>query len=1307
VEDYPVICEYISIPRRSSGSTAPLSYAQQRLWIAEQLHPGTPAYNIARAVRLTGLLDCAALEKSLGEIIRRHESLRTDFPIVHDQPVQHSVPASPFPLPLIDLHALPAVEREQVQHSHLQIAAQQPFDLTAGPLLRFSLLRLRSDEHVLLLIFHHSICDGWSLGIFNQELMTLYQSFTGSSHFSPLPELSIQYADFAQWQREWLQGSALAEQMNYWRQHLTNAPTVLALPTDHPRPAIQTLRGAVYHFTLSPALCEAIDALSKREGCTLFMLLLAAFQVLLARYTGRDDLLIGSPIAGRTRAEIEELIGFFVNTLVLRADLSGKPSFRTLLKRIREVCLDAYEHQDVPFEQLVIEMQPEHDLSRHPLIQVLFSFQNISTPMLALPGLQCATQAIATQTAIFDLALELSQMPEGIEGTFRYSTDLFEMETIERLVGHYLQLLESIATEPACNIWTLPLLTTKERQQLLSAWPRTTYPREQCLHERFEVQAEQLPDAIAILCEDCQLTYRELNQRANQLAYHLQHLGVGPEALVGIFTERSIAMVIALLGVLKAGGAYVALDPVYPKERLRFILEDTHLAVLLIQQHLQDLLPQHGARIVALDTLWHVIAQQQVANPTSRIQPENLSYVIYTSGSTGRPKGVAIAHRSVITLLDWARKVFTDEQLQGVLATTSICFDLSIFELFVPLSYGGKVILSQHPLELAPLLATREVTLINTVPSLLAELNRAEGLPPSVHTINLAGEPLSATLVQQLYQQETVKHIYNLYGPSEATTYSTYALISKTDPRPPTIGQPITNTQVYLLDHYLQPVPVGVPAELYIGGEGLARGYLHRPELTAERFIPHPFSSESGARLYKTGDLARYWSDGNIEFLGRIDQQVKIRGFRIELGEIEMTLRCHPAVQDAIVIDRDVRGEKQLVAYIITNEEQSVPAHELKDYLQSLLPHYMVPSAFVMLATFPLTPNGKIDRRALPAPERTGIERANTSEMPRDVIELQLMQLWEEILGIPRIGIQDNFFALGGHSLQAITLMTRIQQLFGRGLPLTHLLQGGTIEHLADMLRKQATPESRSPLVTLQPQGRRCPLFAVHPVMGDIWDYIKLARFLHPDQPLYGIQAPGIYGEQEPLTRIEEMAASYIAAVSTIQPEGPYQLLGYSFGGYVAFEMARQLQAQGKRVASLVLLDTPCHPEKWPEPEDNMGHLNADEQLDYLVEQLQGFAQIPSHVTTSSLRHFLKIERCNFHALAHYTPKVYPGRITLFRAQERSVEEAEDRDLGWSAFAAGGVNIYDIPGTHYTMLKASHVETIAALLEECLLQVQI
>ncbi|MBZ5554817.1 MAG: amino acid adenylation domain-containing protein [Acidobacteriia bacterium] len=1014
----------------------PLSFAQQRLWFLEQLEPGSAGYNIPMAVQLNGPLKVQPLERSLNSVAQRHEVLRTRFETRDGEPVQAVEAACEVTLPVVDLSGLEARQRRtEFQRLALE-ESQKPFNLQRAPLWRAKLVRLGEAEHVLLLTQHHIVSDGWSIDVLSHELGVLYEAFC-SNKPSPLPALSLQYADFAVWQRQWLQGEVLESQLVYWKRQLAGAPALLELPTDRPRPPVQTFVGAVATLDLPKALSEQLRNLARSEGVTLFMLLLAAFQTLLHRYSRQEDVVVGSPIANRTRMEIEPLIGFFVNTLALRTDLSGNPTFRELLARVRAVALGAYSHQDLPFEKLVEEIRPERSLSYSPLFQVAFALENAPASPLELAGLTLTPLQVEWKNSKFDLTVFMHESPEGLRGGAEYNTDLFDTTTIERMLSHFRTLLEGIVADPAQPIAALPLLTGTERRQLLVEWNQTAseYPGNRCAHELFEAQVERTPESLAVKFGEQQLNYRALNRRANQLARHLKQCGVGPNVLVGICTERSPEMVVGILGILKAGGAYVPLDPAYPKERLAFMLEETRTPVLLTQQRLCSLIPPLGMKILCLDTDWSSIAHESEENLESGVTAEHLAYVIYTSGSTGRPKGVMIQHSGLVNLVSWHQREYavTPDDCATLLASPA--FDASVWELWPYLTAGASIHIADEETRLtAPKLVqwlTDEKITLTFLPTPLAEVVLQIPWP--------SNSPLRALLTggDQLRQRPDRSlpfGLFNHYGPTENTVVTTWGRVEpgqKTD-SPPPIGRPIANTRVYLLDANLNPVPVGVPGEMYVGGEGLSCGYLNRPDLTKEMFLPDPFSAHPSSRLYKTGDLARHLPDGNIEFLGRVDQQVKIRGFRIELGEIETVLRQHERIAEAVVIAReDKAGEKRLVGYVVSKGTEAPGFGELRTLLKSKLPDYMIPSSFMLLETLPLTPNGKVDRRALPAPESAQLDTGQHYIAPRTPLEKALAEIWAEALGLEKVGIQDNFFNLGGHSLLSMKVVYEVEKKTG------------------------------------------------------------------------------------------------------------------------------------------------------------------------------------------------------------------------------------------------------------------------------------
>ncbi|MGD1807091.1 non-ribosomal peptide synthetase [Dapis sp. BLCC M126] len=1072
----------------------PVSFAQKRLWFLQQLQPENSAYNESGVFHCRGKLNTIALEQSLNEIIRRHEVLRTYFVIEKGEPVQVILPSLIVKLAVIDLRSISENEKEVQVKQLIKKETEQPFDLTQAPLIRFSLLQLTENEYILISVIHHIVNDGWSSGVFFKEIEALYEAFNNNKP-SPLPELSIQYADFTIYQNNYLQGEELEKLLNYWQQQLKNL-SVLALPTDKIRPTTETYKGATKTLLLPKELCNAIKTLGKQQGVTLFMTLLAAFKTLLYRYTQQKDIAVGTPIAGRNLAQTESLIGFFVNNLVLRTNLEGNPSFLEFLSQVRQVALGAYAHQDMPFEKLVDILKPERDLGRSPLFQVMFILQNTPLSKIKFSGVKLETIPIEKNVSKYDLTLAMEEISDdesltldlerntglldrnkwGMIAAFEYNTDLFDAETIDRMAEHFQTLLSGIVANPNRPISELPLLTEAEHHKLLVEWNNTAieYPKDKCIHQLFEEQVEKSPDAVAVEFEGEKLTYQQLNQKANKLAHYLQTLGVGVDVKVGICVERSLETVVGLLGILKAGAAYIPIDPNYPKERIELVLSDSQASVLLTQKHLADTLPENQANVLCLDSE-EILTNQSSENPVSNIASENLAYLIYTSGSTGRPKGVQIRHRTVVNFLLSMQQQPGMTKDDVLLAVTTISFDIAGLEIYLPLITGAKVVLVSRAtatdgIELAKQISLSNATIMQGTPATW-QLLLASGWQLSQNLkILCGGEALPTDLAQQLLNKSN--SVWNLYGPTETTIWSAVSQVevSQLEKTSIPIGHPIANTQLYILDSNNQPVPRGVPGELHIGGAGLARGYLNRPELTAEKFI---IWKESGGRdvacnvrtelegnkLYKTGDLARYLPDGKIEYLGRIDNQVKLRGFRIEIGEIESVLSNHPQVQQTVVICReDIPGNKQLVAYLITSAPE-LNTTELRPYLESKLPEYMIPSAFVLLETLPLTPNGKIDRKALPAPDIDST-RSHEYVAPQTETEKQIATVLQEVLKLEKVSIYDNFFELGANSLMLVKVNSNLREILSIELPLVDMFSYPNIKALSQHLsNKIETPE--------------------------------------------------------------------------------------------------------------------------------------------------------------------------------------------------------------------------------------------------------
>jgi amino acid adenylation domain-containing protein len=1051
------------VPR--DGRPIPLSFPQERVWFLDQLTPGgNIAYNFQVTLYFEGPLHVGVLEETLTELVRRHEILRTSFPSVAGRPAQVIHPPLPVRLPVIDLRDVPEPEREDAAERIIAETLAVPFDVSRLPLIRWRLIQLDDDLHVLVQVEHHFVHDGWSYAVMLREMKALYSAFLRGEP-SPLSELPVQYADFATWQREWLEGEPMRHLLGFWTERLAGHPAPAEIPTDRPRPARATFRGDVQMFEIPSDLYMELRQLSRRQGFTLYMTMLAGFFSVLNRYSGQEDLMIGTSNANRRAREIEGMIGMVVNTLILRGDVSGQPSFREIQGRVRDLTLEVYAHQDMPFERLVQELRPERRLGRNPLFQIMYNFHDAAVPDLEFGGLRVMRRVRGNRSAKVDLNVIVVPRGEqrvGMEERdedrravlhWEYNTDLFDLATMQRLFGHFMNLLAGAARDPNVKLDDLPLLGEAETAELLAGWSRggpvpQGDEREDRLHTLFEAQVERTPEAEALVCGHERLSYAELNRRANRLAHHLRGLGVGPEVKVAIFLDRSAELVVAILAVLKAGGAYVPLDPEYPAERVAFMLEDTAAPVLITRSALEARLPEHGARIVRVEEARAL----DESNPESGVEAGNLAYLIYTSGSTGRPKAVALEHRGAAAFVRWAKGEFSPAELQGVLAATSVCFDLSIFELFVPLAWGGKVILAANALALPMLPAAAEVTLVNTVPSAMAELVRRREVPAAVRTVNLAGEPLRGSLVQEIYTTSSAERVLNLYGPSEDTTYSTWGLAARGAELEPSIGRPLPGTQAYLVDRSLRLVPRGVAGELYLGGAGLARGYFRRPELTAERFVPDPWSGAPGGRLYRTGDLARFRPDGEIEYLGRADHQVKLRGFRIELGEIETALGKVAGVRESVVVLRNGAVDPRLVAYV-GGAEGEVPApRELREILARRLPSFMVPSDFLRLDRLPLTPSGKVDRRALPDPEPPRPEAAAVYVAPSNPVEEALAGIWAEVLGIGPVSVRDDFFDLGGHSLSAARVLSRVRDLLRVEVALPAVFERRTVERMAELI---------------------------------------------------------------------------------------------------------------------------------------------------------------------------------------------------------------------------------------------------------------
>ena len=1325
---------------------APLSFTQQRLWFLDQLLEGTPNYNIPTCVRLEGPFQPAALQNGLEEMIRRHESLRTTFPIIDDQPQQAIVPAHPYHLPVLSVmdHQDPEAEaRRQIQEQ-----ANQVFDLEQGPLWKAILYRLDDEDYVLLLVMHHIITDGWSVGIFVRELVTLYTMYVQG--LTPeLPSLPVQYADFARWQQDWFNSSAQKTQMRYWKEALADFDGILPLPIDYPRPSVQSARGKSHYLPLGPEVAQQLSKFCKNTRSTPFMVLIAAYFGLLAQVTGENDIAVGTPVANRTRSELEGLIGFFANTIVLRMKLEDNPTFRALLQRVKKNAVDSFSHQDMPFEKLVEELQPARDLSHSPIFQTMFVLQNASNGEVSLPNLEVKPFPIEISTAKFDLLLSLNIADGDIYTAWEYNRDLFAPDTIERMAGRFKRLLQQFLSDADQPIRPVILSDRRERQRLLVEWNKTdrSFPSSPSWAAAFEAQAERSPERPAAVYGHHSLTYQELNGRANQLARHLRSLGVERHALVGLYVERSLDMMVGLLGILKAGGAYVPLDPSWPEERIRTICDEAALSAVVTQQALLDrsgFPTESGVEPVCLDTNRPLIESYEPNNLEIDGADHDLAYVIFTSGSTGRPKGVMVEQSGVLNLTHALKKAIYDrlpvERPLQVSVNGPLVFDTSVKQLVQ--------LLSGHTLDITPpgvrmdgesllgYLIEQKIEVFDCTPSQLTLLLGAGLLQreTSLKAVLIGGEALTQTMWQTLAESSHIK-FFNVYGPTECTVDATVALIEPG--QLPHIGRPLGNVRVYVLDSRAQPVPIGVPGELYIGGAGVARGYLNRDRLTRERFIADPFRPLEKGRLYKTGDQVRYLADGRLLFMGRLDKQIKLRGYRIELGEIEAALRQHPGVRESIAIVHEAStadlpdgGDQQLLAYFVPHEEAPTSG-ELRQFLAGRLPEYMLPFAFIRLEAVPLTTNGKLDTRALPRPEAEDLALSAPYAAPQTAEEQLMAEMWADLLEVPRVGVGDNFFELGGHSLLAARLMVRIRQQFEVDLPLVTIFQSPTIRELVRLINHGGTGDSNLAAVPIRTGGSEPPFFCVHPIGGHVFCYVELANRLSDSRPFYGLQARGLDGRQPPLDSIPEMAAYYIESMQSVQPAGPYFLGGWSLGGMIAYEMAQQLQRSGHEVELLALFDTyiPKRLRRFRRVSDldmllmlirefasaageeattdmvnlkEIKKLRGEAQLAALLEQAQAAGLMPQEMSLPQLQSYLAVYESNRRAYYAYKPAAYSasGRVILFEAGEgQNKRLASD---GWSKLVPYRLDIRPVVDDHYGLMKGDTVQGVAAQLDRYL-----
>ncbi len=1322
------------IPRQTLAENAPLSFAQQQIWLHAQLVPEIPMYNEPVTIRRRGTLDIPTFERALTEIVRRHESWRTTFELSDGEPVQVVQPVVPVRLPLTDLSGLPEAQREAEAQRLAHEDALRPFDLARGPLFRGLLVRFSETEHRLFLTLHHIIFDGYSIyRVLLPELAAIYSAFS-EGKASPLPEPPIQYPDYSRWERDSsARDSHLASQLDYWKKQLGGNLPVLQLASDHPRPAVQSFRGAIHPVVIPKDLADALKLMSRREGVTLFMTLLAAFGVLLHRYSSLEDVVIGTVTSGRKRSELENLLGYFLNPVVLRNDMSANPTFREMLRRTRNVALDALSNDDAPFTQVVNALHPNRSLSFNPLFQVLLTLEP------PLPESREGWTVALTQSEVdtgyikFDLCLELDDRPNGIVGRFKYSTDLFQPDTVARMAGHLNTLLRGIARNPDQRISDLPLLTDSERQQICVEWndTRDDSPASSRLHDLFDEQAKRNPDAIAVLDGAGQWTYAELDRRSNQLAAYLRKRGVEPDASVGLYLEPSREMLVGILGVLKAGGVCVPLDPNYPAERITHVLQDSGLKVLVSHSRLRAPQSHRAVDAVFLDSHWSEIAKESQAPVRSEVRPENLAYLIYTSGSTGKPKGVQITHRNLVHST-YARTLYYGSDAGRFLLLSSFAFDSSLAGIFGSLCRGGSLVMTPGTLQgnltqLADLVRRYQITELLCVPSLYSLLldQATNGELASLRTVMVAGESCPVELVKRHHESLPQAKLVNEYGPTEAAVWSTvYECVAQDAGTLVPIGRPIPNARVYVLDKNLKPLPVGVPGELCIGGAGVVRGYLNRPEETAQRFVPDPFA-EPGARLYKSGDLVRYLPDGNLELLGRLDHQVKIRGFRVELEEIEAVVLEYRDVRQAVVnLQRSSAGDASLVGYVVPEDRATLDIEALRRFLAGKLPEAMVPAAFVLLESLPLTPNGKVDRQALPAPSKIEVKKEFVpSNSP---VETQLIEIWESVLDRRNIGATDNFFDLGGHSLLVAKLLLRIDQRFGKRLSLASVFRAPTVRELAALLGDNTETKDHPGIIPIQPNGTRTPIFWVRggPLFRD------LAKRLGPDQPFFGIDLPSSDASRLPLPyTLEDIALAMVKRLREAQPQGPYNLAGLCVNAVIAYEMARILRQQGEEVPLLLMVDgqNPAYYQDFSQ--ESRGEL-LSKKLRFHWNKLRraGAAGLPGFFVGRLTGVFLRLSVARWRtyhkfgwrvsekhlkddldkivhpASYHYRPEKYPGHIVFVQSTDWPPCRFFNFFASWDDMVEDGMEVHRIPGGHLAMFYEENVDELATKLQICLTQ---
>jgi surfactin family lipopeptide synthetase A len=1302
--------------------TAPLSFSQQQMWVIEQIQPGNHAYNLPVGYRLKGKLDVQLLEDSFNEIIKRHDSLRTTFAFINEEARQIIHPEFSIKIKIIDMEDLHTGKQLS------RIASEEvirPFDLSSLPLVRVTLIRINEFDHVLLLNLHHIISDGWSLGIISNELSILYNSRI-EGMLPELPELTAQYSDFVTWQQEKNWKPTYNEQLSFWKEQLKGELPNIELPLDKQRPAVQSLNGSNEFFYLPGALVKKIQSVGFRRGSTFFMTILTALQTFLHKYSGGEDIIIGTPVSNRPRKTDENIVGNYINTVAVRANLGNNPQFSSLLRQTRKSTIDALTNRDLPFEKIVENIKIRRDLSRNPVFQVML--QVLPKYSFNLSDLQISSFNFDHGYSQFDLSFHMYEEEEGYQCRIEYSTDLFKPDTIRRMADNFVFFLNALAEHPDSTISDVSVLNETERNKVLYEWNNTAsdFPDNDTVISLFEKAVLLNGDKPAVQYRDSVLTYRELNHRANLLANYLQRYDVKSGSLVGVCIERSGDMMVALLGILKTGAAYLPLDPSFPVERLNFIINDAEVPVLISQDHLKDIFPGFKGKVVTIDNEWKEIKNEGDENPGTFISPSDLAYTIYTSGSSGKPKGVLIEHRALINFLTSMQRQPGINDKDVLLAVTTISFDISILELFLPLISGALVVIAGKDEAvdgrlLLDLISKTNTTILQATPSTWKLMIESGWKKTPGLKMLCGGEAFTRELADKLIERG--KELWNMYGPTETTIWSSVSKISA-GAEPVFIGRPIANTTMYIVDKNMHPVPVGVPGELLIGGTGLARGYLNRPELNEERFIKNPFDG-SVSRLYRTGDLVRHTPDGEIEFIGRTDFQVKLRGYRIELGEIESILMQHPDIKEVVVTAKQNKnGDKQLAAYLIPVDNKELKLNELRTFLKEKLPDYMVPAAFVKMDKFPLTPNAKVDRKALPEPETGGIESGSLHIAPRNDPEKKMTEIWERILGRSNISVNDNFFDIGGHSLLAVQMFAELENVFDVKLPLATLFEHQTVSELVEALNSDKWKEHWSSLIRIK-RGIRTPLFLVHGAEGNILVYKDLANHLERGQSLYALQSKGLNGSDKTLTNIEEMAADYINEIKKIQPNGPYNLGGYCLGGTIALEMSQQLTRNGETVKNLFLIETynictikdklsntlVYNLENIKFHYDNLMMLSRKDRIKFLRNKTEVlkrrvlsrfiplFSKLGININsyTESSGSNSRIREVNDKAQLMYIPEKYEGKAVLLKPKV-NYSSGPDPSFGWNSLINGSLKVYNLDIAPRGMLYEPFVKETAAII---------